>query len=136
MPAAYTSMPSVQVLDFEVICLLIRHGSLLCGSCSSGQRFAFGSLKTSPHEKALSVQLTVPPVGSVEDLHLRVDAPCRAHKKKAPDGSTIRGLVAFGGGGGTAFPLLSEWAGLCLHPSIWDAGRLIRLIQRILVPAH
>jgi len=38
-------------------------------------------------------------------------------KKKAPDGSTIRGLGAFGGGGGTAFPLLSEWAGLCLHPN-------------------
>src|SRR3989338_6044265 len=88
MPAAYTSIPSVQVLDFEVICLLIRHGSLLCSFCSSGQRFAFGSLKTFPHGKALSVQLTVPPVGSVEDLHLQVDAPCRAHKQKDHKGST------------------------------------------------
>jgi hypothetical protein len=30
----------------------------------------------------LAVQLTVPLVGPVEDLHLRVIAPCRAHKKK------------------------------------------------------
>jgi len=27
----------------------------------------------------LAVRLTVPPVGSVEDLHLQVNAPCRAH---------------------------------------------------------
>src|SRR3989337_327180 len=97
MPAAYTSMPSVQVLDFEVIGLLIRHGRLLCGFCSSGQRFAFGSLKTFPHGKALSVQLTVPPVGSVEDLHLQVDAPCRAHNKKGVRSSAR--LRFFGSGG-------------------------------------
>ncbi|NOQ86693.1 MAG: hypothetical protein GQ554_07430 [Deltaproteobacteria bacterium] len=30
----------------------------------------------------LAVKLTVPPVGSVEDFHLPVGAPCRAHKKK------------------------------------------------------
>ncbi|MCW3989211.1 MAG: hypothetical protein NWE88_03945, partial [Candidatus Bathyarchaeota archaeon] len=30
----------------------------------------------------LAVRLTVPPVGSVEDLHLQVGAPCRAHVKK------------------------------------------------------
>src|SRR5512135_521770 len=30
----------------------------------------------------LAVRLTVPPVGSVEDFHLQVNAPCRAHKKK------------------------------------------------------
>ena len=30
----------------------------------------------------LAVQLTVPPVGPVEDFHLRVGAPCRAHKRK------------------------------------------------------
>jgi hypothetical protein len=28
----------------------------------------------------LAVRLTVPPVGPVEDLHLQVGAPCRAHK--------------------------------------------------------
>ena len=34
----------------------------------------------------LAVRLTVPPVGSVEDLHLQVNAPCRAHiLEKLPD---------------------------------------------------
>jgi hypothetical protein len=32
----------------------------------------------------LAVKLTVPPVGSIEDLHLLVGAPCRAHKNKSP----------------------------------------------------
>ena len=32
----------------------------------------------------LAVRLTLPPVGCVEDLHLQVNAPCRAHKKE-PD---------------------------------------------------
>jgi len=30
----------------------------------------------------LAVRLTVPPVGPVEDLHLQVNAPCRAHDNK------------------------------------------------------
>jgi hypothetical protein len=33
----------------------------------------------------LAVWLTVPPVGPVEDLHLQVGAPSRAHHKKRPD---------------------------------------------------
>jgi hypothetical protein len=32
----------------------------------------------------LAVRLTVPPVGPVEDFHLQVNAPCRAHQKKGP----------------------------------------------------
>jgi hypothetical protein len=32
----------------------------------------------------LAVQLTLPPVGCVEDFHLQAGAPCRAHDKKAP----------------------------------------------------
>src|SRR6266567_7947586 len=31
----------------------------------------------------LAVQLTLPLVGCVEDFHLQVRAPCRAHQKKA-----------------------------------------------------
>ena len=42
----------------------------------------------------LAVQLTVPPVGPVEDFHLRVGAPCRAHKKKAPLGVHRGGLIS------------------------------------------
>src|ERR1700694_1856079 len=45
MPAAFTNTPSVQTLDFEDIGPLIRCVRL-CGSCSSGQRFAMGFLPT------------------------------------------------------------------------------------------
>jgi hypothetical protein len=35
---------------------------------------------------SLAVRLTVPPVGPVEDLHLQVNAHCRAHQtKECPD---------------------------------------------------
>jgi hypothetical protein len=33
----------------------------------------------------LAVRLTIPPVGLVEDFHLQVSAPCRAHKAKDMD---------------------------------------------------
>lgn len=49
MPAASTSVPPVQVLDFRDIGLLIRYVRLICGFCSSGQRFAFGFLRIPPH---------------------------------------------------------------------------------------
>jgi len=32
-----------------------------------------------------TVQLTLPLAGCVEDFHLQVNAPCRAHIKKAPE---------------------------------------------------
>jgi len=35
-------------------------GLLLCGSCSSGQRFAYSFLPTLPHDTAVAVQLGVP----------------------------------------------------------------------------
>lgn len=50
IPAASTSISSVQVLDFESICPLIRYGCLLCSSCSSGQCFACGFLQIPPHD--------------------------------------------------------------------------------------
>src|SRR5208282_4590127 len=50
MPAASTSMPSVQVSDFEDSRLLIRHDRLVCDFCSSGQRFACGFLQIPPHD--------------------------------------------------------------------------------------
>jgi hypothetical protein len=35
----------------------------------------------------LAVRLTLPPVGCVEDFHLQVSAPCRAHNQKRPGSS-------------------------------------------------
>ena len=45
IPAAYTSMLSVQVSGFEDIGLLTRHDRLVCDFCSSGQHFACGFLQ-------------------------------------------------------------------------------------------
>ena len=50
MPAAYTPKLSVQVSDFEEICLLIQLWRLVCGFCSSGQRFACGFLRIPPRD--------------------------------------------------------------------------------------
>src|SRR5882762_8302473 len=50
MPAAYTYKLSVQVLDFEDICLLIQLARLICDFCSSNQRFACGFLQIPPRD--------------------------------------------------------------------------------------
>jgi hypothetical protein len=47
---------------------------------------------------ALAVQLTLPRVGCVEDLHLRVSAPCRAHEKRPATEVAGRGHAGAGGG--------------------------------------
>src|SRR6185295_16942099 len=49
MPAAFTYNLSVQVSDFEELCLLIQIACLICDFCSSGQRFACGFLQIPPH---------------------------------------------------------------------------------------
>src|ERR1017187_3118767 len=46
MPAAYTDASSVQTLGFGDIGPLTRRARLVCGCCSSGQRFAMGFLPT------------------------------------------------------------------------------------------
>ncbi len=58
----------------------------LCDFCSSGRHLACGFLWIPPRSgPPLPSRLTVPPVGSVEDSHLQVSAPCRgAHKQKKP----------------------------------------------------
>jgi hypothetical protein len=73
---------SVQVSGFASIGLLtplrrlyplaVRQSSAL-PAASSGSRLAMGTL---------AVRLTLPLAGCVEDLHLLVSAPCRAHQMK------------------------------------------------------
>jgi hypothetical protein len=55
----------------------------LSASCSSRQRFASGFLPTLSHPRRRCLPLTLAHVGCVEDFHLPVSAPCRAHRKKA-----------------------------------------------------
>src|SRR5262250_3766105 len=83
MPVGSTSQPSVQELGFASICLLtplcrlyplpVRQTSVLPAASS---RFHLAM-------DTVAVQLTLPLAGCVEDFHLQVTAPCRAHIKKA-----------------------------------------------------
>ena len=53
----------------------------ISASCSSRQRFASGFLPTLGRPRSRCLPLTLAHVGCVEDFHLRVSAPCRAHQK-------------------------------------------------------
>jgi hypothetical protein len=82
MPVGFTSQRSVQVLGFADTCLLtplrrlhplpVRQASAL-PSASSGFAVA---------RDTLAVRLTLLLAECVEDFHLQVRAPCRAHKRK------------------------------------------------------
>ena len=54
----------------------------LSASCTSRQRFASGFLSTPGHPENRCLPLTLAHVGCVEDFHLPVSAPCRAHMRK------------------------------------------------------
>jgi hypothetical protein len=97
MPVGSTSRRSVQVLGFASIgpltppCRLyplpVRQASVL-PTASSRFRLATDTL---------AVQLTLPLAGCVEDFHLQVSAPCRAHQEKRGDSLSphSRSLVSF-----------------------------------------
>src|SRR5215469_15500084 len=84
MPVGSTSQCSEQESGFTEICLLtplrrlyplpVRQASVL-PSASSRFHLAMDTV---------AVRLTRPLAGCVEDFHLQVSAPCRAHKQKAP----------------------------------------------------
>src|SRR6266542_2673064 len=56
----------------------------LSASCSSGQRFALSFLRIRSRPRHPCLRLTLPLAGCVEDFHLQVRAPCRAHEKGPP----------------------------------------------------
>ena len=76
-------------------CLPDRYGTLKIVAFSSGMTalYAISVRRTSALPAAsfrfhlamdtLAVRLTAPPVGPVEDFHLQVGAPCRAHHQKS-----------------------------------------------------
>ena len=75
IPAASTTAVSVQELGFEDIGLLTHCGRLICGSCSSGQCFAFGFLQIPPRDEHPCRSLIVPLAGSIVDFHHQVIRP-------------------------------------------------------------
>src|SRR5271155_5596267 len=74
---------SVQVLGFASIGLLTRSRRLY--PLAVRQTSALPTASSGFHlaMDTLAVQLTLPLAGCVEDLHLQVSAPCRAHQKKS-----------------------------------------------------
>ncbi len=97
IPAAYTSMLSVQVSGFEDIGLLTQHDRLVCDFCSSGQHFACGFLRIPsrdghPCRPASSSPCRAcgglsPPSHQAGTTPARMvlthHAPCRAHERKS-----------------------------------------------------
>jgi len=75
IPAAYTAARSVQVSDFEELCLLIPRGCLVCDSCSSGQCFAYSFLQIPSRDGHPCLRLAVPLVGPAADFHRQVIQP-------------------------------------------------------------
>ena len=75
MPAASTTVLSVQVSGFKDNCLLTQYDRLICDSCSSGQRFACGFLQILPHDRH--------PCRSANR------SPCRAGRGLAPPSHPI-----------------------------------------------
>ena len=82
MSAASTFTLSVQVLDFRDIGLLIQRERLYTVPVRQTSALPAASFRFHLAMDTLAVRLTVPLAGSVEDFHLRVSAPCRAHQKK------------------------------------------------------
>src|SRR5262245_5820005 len=70
MPATFTYKLSVQVPDFEEMRLLIQPACLLCGFCSSCQRFACGFLQI--------------PSRDGHPCRPANDSPCRARRGLSP----------------------------------------------------
>src|SRR5688500_16881704 len=83
MRVGSTSPRAVHVSGFASFGLLTPRLSPLSASCSSRQRFASGFLQTLGRPKSPCLLLTLLRVECVEDFHLQVGAPCRAHQKKA-----------------------------------------------------
>ncbi|PMS30423.1 hypothetical protein C0Z20_30090, partial [Trinickia symbiotica] len=53
-------------------------------------RFASGFLQIRSRPRHPCLRLTLPLAGRVEDFHLQVNAPCRAHNKKGGRASLTR----------------------------------------------
>jgi hypothetical protein len=93
MPVGYTSQRSVQVSGYADICLPtplrrlyplpVRQASAL-PTASSGFAVA---------RDILAVRITFPLAGYVEDFHLQVRAPCRAHKEKGRPQAALQGYA-------------------------------------------
>ncbi len=84
MPVGSTSQRSVQESGFTEICLLTQLRRLYPLPVRQASALLTASSRFHLTMDTLAVQLTLPLAGCVEDFHLQVSAPCRAHKNKRP----------------------------------------------------
>ena len=82
MPVGSTSQRSVQESGFTEICLLTQLRRLYPLPVRQASALLTASSRFHLTMDTLAVQLTLPLAGCVEDFHLQVSAPCRAHKHK------------------------------------------------------
>ena len=82
MPVGSTSWCSVQVSGLTSISLLISPRRLYPLPVRQASALLTASFRSHLAMSTVAAQLTLPLAGWVEDFHLRVGAPCRAHKKK------------------------------------------------------
>jgi hypothetical protein len=75
---------SVQVLGFAWIRLLTQSRRLYPLAVRQSSALPAASSGFHLTVDTLAVQLTLPLAGCVEDFHLQVNAPCRAHEIKRP----------------------------------------------------
>src|SRR5665213_3155672 len=84
MPVGSTSQRSVQVSGFADICLLTPLRRLYPLPVRQASALPSASSRFAVTRDTLAVQLTLLLAECVEDFHLQVRAPCRAHDKKSP----------------------------------------------------
>ena len=82
MPVGSTSQRSVQVLGFAYIGLLTPLRRLYPLPVRQASALPTASSRFRLATDTLAVQLTLPLAGCVEDFHLQVSAPCRAHQNR------------------------------------------------------
>src|SRR5271157_1692322 len=80
MPVGSTSQRSVQELGFASIGLLTPPCRLYPLPVRQASALPTASFRFRLATDTLAVQLTLPLAGCVEDFHLPVSAPCRAHQ--------------------------------------------------------
>src|SRR5215471_20490453 len=83
MPVGSTSQRSVQELGFASIGLLTPLRRLYPLPVRRASALPTASSRFHLTMDTLALQLTLPLAGRVEDFHLQVSAPCRAHKKES-----------------------------------------------------
>jgi len=82
MPVGSTSRRSVQESGFASIGLLTPLCRLYPLPVRQASALPTASSRFRLATDTLAVRLTLPLAGCVEDFHLQVSAPCRAHQKK------------------------------------------------------